>query len=57
MAQLVAVDPDCPQILQLPGDGAFPAAAASRQADHIWKGSEMGRVLAQKKQEISEGAE
>lgn len=57
MAQLVAVDPDCPQILQLLGDGALSAAAASRQADHIWKGREMGRVLVQKKQEICKAAE
>lgn len=51
MAQLVAVNPDGTQSLQLPGDGALPAAAASCQADHIRKEGEMGRVLAQKKQE------
>lgn len=52
MAQFVAVDPDGTQSLQLPGDGALSTAAASCQADHIWQEGEMGRVLAQMKQEI-----
>lgn len=45
MAQFVAVDPDGAQCLQLLGDGALPAAAASRQADDIRQEGQVGRVL------------
>ena len=54
VAQLVAVDPDCTQSLQSPGDGALPTAAASCQADYIWKGREMGCVLKSKRERVQE---
>lgn len=52
VAQLVTVNPDGTQSLQPPGDGALPTAAASCQAYHVWKWSEMGCVLVQRKQEM-----
>lgn len=51
MAQLVTVDPNSTQCLQVPSDGALPTAAASCQANYIWKEREMGRVLEQNRQD------
>lgn len=50
VAQLVAVDPDGTQRLQLPGDGALPAAAASRQANNVRKEGDVEGVLMGKRQ-------
>lgn len=50
MAQLVTVDPDGTQRLQLPGDGALPAAAASRQANNVRTEGDVGGVLMGKRQ-------
>lgn len=56
VTQFVAVDPNRAKSLQLFDDGAFAAAAASCQTNHVRERREVGFVLTQRRQEIKQNA-